>query len=49
MIQFIARLNLILRVIYDAMPPYGSSGGKWVNYKAFKNAVKTSARLKVTK
>jgi len=27
MIQFIVRLNLILRVNYEAMPPYGGSGG----------------------
>ena len=31
MIQFIARLNLILRVSYYAMPPYGGSGSYWVN------------------
>ena len=37
-IQFIVRLNLIIRVSYDAMPPYGGSGGKWV--KAYISALK---------
>jgi len=30
MIQFTVKLNLILRVSYDAMQPYGGIGGYWV-------------------